>query len=204
MQKMVGITLSPEQIQQAPAEVRRWLEQQITGTLGLYRAEPAFQTPSRHLVGCTLEEARTMLSLIQGFLPVVSVFFELGREPFAASAQGVRALRLDDMLRHTHLQAPEQIAACLEAIDEALQRVRAEPGAALTAFDGAGHCLVAQATAQSVQALWQEIVSAHDLARAETASSPGAARSAPETFQSPYSISVPPFATRQADSRAAG
>jgi len=201
---MVGITLSPEQIQEAPPEVRRWLEQQISGTLGFYRAEPTFQTPSRHLVGCNLEEARAILSFMQGFLPAVSVFFELGREPVAASAQGVRALWLDDMLRHTHLQAREQIAACLEAINEALQRVRAEPGAALTALDGAGHCLVAHATAQSVQALWREIVSAHDLARAETASASEAARRAPEAFQSPYSISVPPFASRQGDSHAAG
>jgi hypothetical protein len=34
---MVGITLSPEQIQQAPAEVRRWIEQQVAGALGLSR-----------------------------------------------------------------------------------------------------------------------------------------------------------------------
>jgi hypothetical protein len=200
---MVGITLSPEQIQQAPPEVRRWLEQQITGSLGLYRTEPLFQTPSRHLVGCNLEEARAILSLIQGSLPVVSVFFELGREPVAASAQGVRALWLDDMLRHTHMHVPEQIVACLEAIDQALQRVRAEPGATLTALDGVGHCLVAHATAQNVQALWREVISAHDLARAETASVPEAARGAPETFQSPYSILVPPLATPQGGSGAA-
>lgn len=200
---MVGITLLPEQIQQAPPEVRQWLEQQITGALGLVRARPAFQLPKRHLVGCNLEEARGILSFIQKFQPVVSVFFELGREPVAISAQGVRALWLDDMLRHTYLQAPEQIVACLEAIDEALQRVRAEPSAALTALDEAGHCLVAEATAQSVQALWREVVTAHDLARAETASAPEAARRAPETLQSPYSISMSPFATRQGGDHAA-
>jgi hypothetical protein len=201
---MIGITLLPEQIQQAPPEVRQWLEKEITRTLGFYRAGPGFDTPTRHLVGCTLEEARAILSLIQGFLPAVSVFVELGREPAAASAQGVRALWLDDMLRHTRLQAPEQIVACLKAIDEALQRVRAEPGAALTALDGAGHCLVAEATARSVQALWREVVTARDLARAETAPAPEAARRAPETFQSPYSISISPFATPQGGDRAAG
>ncbi len=201
---MVGITLSPEQIQQAPPEVRRWLEQQITLTLGLSRAGPGFETPTRHLVGCNLEEARAILSLIQGFLPAVSVFVELGREPAAASAQGVRALWLEDMLRHTHLQTPEQIVACLEAIDEAVQRVRAEPGAALTALDGAGHCLVAEATAQSVQTLWREVATAHDLARAQAASGTEPARRAPETFASPYSISVAPFPTTQGSDHAAG
>jgi hypothetical protein len=38
---MIGITLSPEQIGQAPPEVRRWLEQQIVGVLNASRARPA-------------------------------------------------------------------------------------------------------------------------------------------------------------------
>lgn len=33
---MVGITLSREQIHQAPPKVRRWLEQQIADALGFY------------------------------------------------------------------------------------------------------------------------------------------------------------------------
>lgn len=110
---MVGITLSPEQIRHAPPEVRRWLQQQIAGTLGLYPPGPVLQAPSPHLIGCSIEEARAVLGLIQGILPAVSAFFELGREPVAGSAQGLRALRLDDMARHLRLQTPEQVAACL-------------------------------------------------------------------------------------------
>jgi hypothetical protein len=193
MHKMVSIILSPEQIQQAPSEVRRWLERQITGTLELCRAGPTVPTPKQHLADCNLEEARAILSLIQGSQPVVSVFFELGCDPMAASVQGVRALWMDDMLRHTCLQVPEQIVASLKAIDKALQHVRAEPGAALTALDGIGHCLVTEATAQSVQALGREVVSA----RTETASATEVACRATETFGSPHSISVPPFATPQ-------
>ena len=89
---MVSITLSPEQINQSPTEVRRWLQQQISGALGLYRPEPALQAPEQHLIGCDLENARAILSLIQGILPAVSMFFELGREPDAISPQGLRAL----------------------------------------------------------------------------------------------------------------
>jgi hypothetical protein len=43
---MVGITLSPEQIQQAPAEVRRWIEQQISSALGLFQAPYAISVPA--------------------------------------------------------------------------------------------------------------------------------------------------------------
>jgi hypothetical protein len=121
---MVGITLSPEQINQAPPEVWRWLEQQISTTLGLYRPEPALQTPQPHLVGCDLESARSILSLMHGVLPGVSVFFELGREPVATSPRGLRALQLDTMARHAHLQSTEQVVACLQAIKSTLQRVR--------------------------------------------------------------------------------
>src|SRR6186997_1880752 len=109
---MVGITLSPEQIRRAPPETRRWLEQEVAATLGLNRPMPALETPPRHLAGRSLDEARIILSLIQGVLPVVSVFFELGREPATASSQGLRALRLDEMARHSRLQSPEQVVAC--------------------------------------------------------------------------------------------
>ncbi len=159
---MIGLTLSLDDIRHAPPEVRRWLERPIAEAFGPAAAAP--QEPPRRLIGCTVEEGRAVLSLIQGLLPAVGVFFELGREPVAVSPQGLRALRLDDMLRHSRLQNTAQLGACLRAIDEALQQVRGEPGAALTALDGAGHCLVADVTARNILLLWQEIVAAHDLA----------------------------------------
>ena len=100
---MIGITLSPEQISQAPPEARRWLEQQIVGLLNASRAMPAMQPPERHLIGCDPATARGILSLINDILPVVSVFFELAREPAVATAQGLRALRLDEMARHARI-----------------------------------------------------------------------------------------------------
>jgi hypothetical protein len=188
---MVGITLSPEQINQAPPEVRRWLEQQVSAALGMYRPEPALPVPQRHMVGCDLENAQAIFSLVHGILPVVSVFFELGRDPIAISPQGLRALRLDEMVRHARLQSEEQAVACLKAIDNALQRVCGTTDAVLTALDGSGHCLVADATARSILALWQEIVAAHDL-HAPAQEAPHAAST---PFQAPYSISMPTFTT---------
>jgi hypothetical protein len=191
---MVGITLSPEQIHQAPPEVRRWLEQQIAETLGLHRGEPALHTPARHLVGCSLADAQAILTAIEGKLPVVGVFFELGRHPVATSPNGLRALRLDEMARHVRLQTTAQVVACLAAIDEALQRLSGQPDTALTALDGAGHCLVAEETARSVLALWQEIVAQRDLGLHESATAQAAPSATSPPFQEPYAVSVPGLA----------
>ena len=75
---MAGITLSMDDIKAAPSEVRRWLEHEVARALGS-QAVPA-PAPAQSLVGCSIEETRDMLALVQGMLPVVSVFFELGRE----------------------------------------------------------------------------------------------------------------------------
>ena len=164
---MIGFTftLSPEQIRQAPPEVRRWIERQIAEALDDGRPPPSLQATGRHLVACSLDEARAILTMLQGMPPVVGVFFELGREPAAASGQGLRALRLDEMLLHSRLPGPDQLVQCLQAIDEAVQRIREDPAAALTALDDRGHCLVTDATAASILALWKEIVTAHSAAR---------------------------------------
>jgi len=79
----------------------------------------------------------------------------------------------------------------------ALQRLRGEPDAALTALNAAGHCVIADATARSILALWQEIVAARELAPPSVV--PAAAPQAtPGPFQAPFAISVPPFAAPQA------
>ena len=70
---MVGVTLSPEQIRNAPPEVRRWLEQELLASLGLQQPETEAGAPQ--LAPCSEEEAAAILSLIQGMLPVVNVFF---------------------------------------------------------------------------------------------------------------------------------
>ncbi len=189
---MVGITLSPEQINQAPPEVRRWLEQQISATLGLYRPQPAMIVPEQRLIGFDREGARAVLSLIQGALPVAAVFFELGREPVGASPQGLRALRLDDMVHGARLQSPEQLVACLQTINVAAQRVCDNPEAVLTILDGSGHCLVADVTAQNILALWQEIMAAHNLPRQDSPVMRDAPYSVSMPLQSPYTMSMPP------------
>jgi hypothetical protein len=61
------------------------------------------------------------------------------------------------------LQSPLQVVLCLQMINAALQRVRNDENAMLAVADEAGHCLVADTTAQSVLAVWQHILGVHEL-----------------------------------------
>src|SRR5690242_5981275 len=120
---MAGITLTADEIKAAPPEVRRWLELEIGRTLGLQAPAPAGAPP---LVGCNAEEARDMLEMVQGMLPVVSVFFELGREAASVAVHGMRAFRVTDILRHARLAAPDQVVQCLDVLTQALRRIRGD------------------------------------------------------------------------------
>jgi len=152
---MAGITLSMDDIKAAPPEVRRWLEHEVARALGS-QAVPA-PAPAQSLVGCSIEETRDMLALVQGMLPVVSVFFELGREAASVAVHGLRAFRIADIVRHARLQSPDQVIQCLNVLTQALRRSRGE-AAEFFAMDDQGHCLVAEATMRSILRLWQEIV----------------------------------------------
>jgi hypothetical protein len=159
---MAGITLSADEIKAAPPEVRRWLEHEVIRTLGSPTTPAAAEVPA--LVGVNIEEARDVLALVQGILPVVSVLFELGREASSVAVHGLRAFRVGDIMRHTRLQSADQVVECLDILTDALRRVRGDAAAEFCALDEQGHCLVAEATMRSILRLWQEIVAARALA----------------------------------------
>ena len=159
---MVGITLTPEQIHAAPPEVRHWLEQQVAALFAQSPKEAPHAAPP-HLAQCTPGEAEAVLEQIENVLPVVSVFFELGRETASTPLQGMRAFRLADILRHTRLESTSQVVDCLEVINDALRRVRGDPTATICAFDREGRCYVAEATMHAVLAVWRGIVASHAL-----------------------------------------
>lgn len=165
---MVGITLAPEQIRNAPPEVRQWLEQQIAQMLGLHHpAEPEAVPP--RLVACTPEQAAAVLAQIQPVLPAVSVFLELGREQGAVTPDGLRVFRLADIARNARLPSVEHVLQALSIIDTALRRAVGDPEATLFALDPQGHCFVAEATSRSILAVWNGV-----LAHAKVESRPAA------------------------------
>ena len=202
---MVGITLSPEQIRAAPPEVRRWLEHELAVSLGLNPpALPITQSSSPRLAACTPEEAAQVLSLIQGMLPVVHVFFELGREG-AAPGEGIEAFRLADIMRHTRLEVPDQVLACLEVLDQAVQRVRNDPSATFHAVDERGYCLVAAQTQRSIRAIWQQLMAQRKPVRPAVSSpteGPLSARLAPDMFPACHRLDCLCFGAGGASPRA--
>lgn len=185
---MVGITLSPEQIRSAPPEVRRWLEQQLFPMFGLQPS--AAELDSSRLAACRVDEVAAMLSLIQGMLPVVNVFFELGREGINVEAADLTAFRLADILRHTRLQTVEQVLACLDTISAAARRVRGDDDAAFYGLDDQGHCFVSAQTQHSIMNVWQQIVAARNL-DASTVSAGEPAMAAPAFSASGVPASAP-------------
>ena len=65
---MIGITLTTDQIRNAPAEVRRWIEHEVIASLGLAADAPASaQHPqATHLHACTAEDAAAVLACPMG------------------------------------------------------------------------------------------------------------------------------------------
>ena len=156
---MIGITLTTDQIRNAPMPVRQWIEQQVIASLGLATEAPAAEHPqAAHLVGCTTEEAAAVLAEIKGLMPAFNVFFEFARPGISFGEPPVMAFRLIDMLYHTRLEDVGQVVECLEAINAAFAHVRSDAGAKFCGFDNQGHCLIAPETQQSVAALWRSIL----------------------------------------------
>ncbi|HEY1936048.1 MAG TPA: hypothetical protein VGG99_28925 [Acetobacteraceae bacterium] len=186
---MVGITLTAEQIRSAPPEVRHWIESQVAAMFAPPATEEAHAAPP-HLAQCTAGEAQAILEQIEDLLPVVSVFFELGRESASVPVQGMRAFRLNEIARHTRLETTQQVLEALELINDALRRVRRDSEAMLCGFDREGRCYVSEATSRAVLTLWRGIVAQHALAAGQPAE-PAAEAPAP-VYRSPgYNVTMP-------------
>lgn len=156
---MIGITLTTDQIRNAPTPVRQWIEQQVIVSLGLAAEAPAAEHPqAAHLVACTTDEAAAVLAEIKGLMPAFNVFFEFARPGISFGQPPVMAFRLIDILYHTRLEDIGQVMECLEAINAAFARVRGDASAKFCGFDNQGHCLIAPETQRSVAALWRGIL----------------------------------------------
>lgn len=162
---MIGITLTADQIRNAPREVRQWIEHEVTAGLGIAPTQPPAPPPQAvHLVACSMEEAQAILTRIEGVLPAINVFFELGRPVVSYGQPPVMVFRLLDIMHHTRLQNVGQVMACLQLINQALADVRRDASARFCDFDDAGHCLLPQQTQQSMAALWQKMIASHQAA----------------------------------------
>jgi hypothetical protein len=150
-----------------------------------------------------VEESAAVFSLIQGMLPVVNVFFELGRQGISVGDGDLTAFRVADILRHTRLQAVEQVIACLDTISAAVRRVRGDSSVAFYGLDNGGHCFISAQTQRSILQIWQQVIAARNLDAStvdgSTASSaePGMARP-PVGHSGVAGLSSPLWSAREA------
>ncbi|MDH6260704.1 hypothetical protein [Bradyrhizobium sp. BR13661] len=164
---MTGITLTADQIRNAPLPVRQWIEQEVIHSLGLEpglapglapRTPVAAPAQTAHLVACSEDDVAGVLEHIRGTFPAVNVLFEFGRPGINYGQPAVMTFRLMDILHHTRLQEIGQVMTCLEMINQALTVVRKDPSARFCGFDNEGHCLIAPQTQASIAALWQDMM----------------------------------------------
>ncbi|WP_298884950.1 hypothetical protein [uncultured Bradyrhizobium sp.] len=164
---MTGITLTADQIRNAPTPVRQWIEQEVINSLGLAPRAPAAVPPqAAHLVACSEDDVAGMFEHIRGKFPAVNVLFEFGRPGITYGQPAVMTFRLMDILHHTRLQQVEQVMTCLEMINQALTVVRKDPSARFCGFDNEGHCLIAPQTQASIASLWQDMMERQQTAQA--------------------------------------
>ncbi len=169
---MIGITLTTDQIRNAPADVRRWIEHEVIASLGIAAdAPPVAAVPAQtaHLVALSADEAAAVLSHIQGMMAAVNVFFEFGRPGISFGQPAVMAFRLIDILHHTRLSNVGQVMACLDLINQALAQLRRDPTARFCGYDNEGHCLIAPETQASIAALWQSVIASQQPAASSAA-----------------------------------
>ena len=160
---MIGITLTTDQIRNAPAQVRQWIEHEVIASLGLAADAPAAaeHPQAAHLVGCTTEDAAAVLAQIKGMMPAFNVFFEFARPGISFGQPPAMAFRLIDILHHTRLQNIGQVMACLETINQALAEIRRDPTARFCGFDHEGHCLILPETQRAIASVWQSVIAKH-------------------------------------------
>ncbi|MBC9877336.1 hypothetical protein G8O24_08250 [Bradyrhizobium sp. INPA01-394B] len=174
---MTGITLTTEQIRNAPAPVRQWIEQEVINALGL-APRPPVATPvqTAHLVACSEDDVAGVLEHIRGTFPAVNVLLEFARPGINYGQPAVMTFRLMDILHHTRLQEIGQVMTCLEMINQALTVVRKDPSARFCGFDNEGHCLIAPETQASIAALWQDMMERQQMqqSKADTRIAPAA------------------------------
>ena len=156
---MIGITLTSEQIRNAPAPVRQWIEQQVIASLGLSPQGASAATPQpAHLVACSEEEAGVVLAQIQNAVPAVHVLLEFGRPGISYGHPPVMAFRLIDILHHAPLDTIDEVLECLDMINQAFAKAHEDPSARFCGFDNEGHCLIAPETQQSIAAVWRKMI----------------------------------------------
>lgn len=156
---MIGITLTADQICNAPIEVRRWIEHEVVAGLRLAPRAPASSPQhSAHAAICSEDDIAAIFGQLRGMPVAISVLFEFRQPGIAFGNPPLKSFRLMDILHNTKLESIEQVMTGLDAINVALAELRGDPGARFCDFDNEGHCFLTIETQASIAKLWHDIV----------------------------------------------
>lgn len=156
---MIGITLTADQICNAPTEVRRWIEHEVIAGLRMAPRDAASSPPrSTHPAVCSEDEIAAIFGQLRGMPVALSVLFEFRQPGIAFGNPPLKSFRLMDILHNAKLESIEQVMTGLDAINAALAELRDDPGARFCVFDNEGHCFLTIETQASIAKLWHDIV----------------------------------------------
>ncbi|HEV2153938.1 hypothetical protein [Bradyrhizobium sp.] len=156
---MIGITLTADQICNAPIEVRRWIEHEVITGLRLAPTAPVPpEAHSSHLAVCSENDMAAVFGRLRGMPAALSVLFEFRHPGISFGEPPVRSFRLMDMLHNSKLESIDQVMVGLGAISSALAELRGDTDARFCDFDNEGHCFVAPETQASIAKLWHDVV----------------------------------------------
>ena len=190
---MIGITLSSEQIRNAPADVRRWIEREVMTSMSQHAAaENGSEPHGEHLAACSEQDVAAILSQIQGVLPAVNVLFEFGRQGATFGQSNIEAFRLLDIAHHARLQNVGQVISCLDMINQALGRVCDDADAKFCGFDREGHCFITLETQQNILKVWRSVIASQQLAGSGQEDTPSATNRSGVVTPSPSGEAAPP------------
>lgn len=156
---MIGITLTADQICNAPIEVRRWIEHEVIADLRLAPQTPASSPPrATQPAICGEDEMAAVFSRLRGMPAALSVLLEFRQPGIAFGDPPVKSFRLMDILHNSKLESIEQVMIGLDAISAALADLRGDPSVRFCDFDSEGHCFLAPETQASIAKLWHNII----------------------------------------------
>lgn len=143
---MIGITLTADQICNAPIEVRRWIEQEVIAGLRLApQASASAAAPvnrSALPAACDEDDMAAIFGRLRGMPVALSVLFEFRHPGISFGSPPVRSYRLMDMLHNSKLESIDQVMVGLGAISAALADLRGDAGVRFCGFDNEGHCFL--------------------------------------------------------------
>jgi len=144
-----GLFLTPEQIREAPPEVRRWL-----ATLSTPAAAPV-----RAPVSCTEADIAALLEQLKDDELGCQLVFELGCAAVdPSSGQPLqRAIAISEVVRHTDIENGARVLDCVSRINAVLRSIRRDVNAQLCVLEE-GRLRLDPRTQQAIFKVWRGLV----------------------------------------------